>query len=180
MKIYDEGLELLIQIAEDAIYENDYQKGRKLLEGGLFEEPGYPKLHYTLGWFYHEYQESPILAKRHYELAIYFDPDYVEAYQGLIELCNEEKNFECINHYLKQAKKSKKISPDFVFEEEGRVAEESGDLKEALRCYRLAILNSMDNHQIAELRKTMKRCRFKRLRTAAKKFGILNFRKNGN
>lgn len=176
MNMYDEGLEQLIQIATDAIFDNDYNKGRSLLENGLLEEPGYPKLHYTLGWFYHYYHENPVLAKRHYELAILFDQNYQEAFEELVELCKSQKQYDCINHYMAKARASTKIGIDYIFETQGRVAESIGEFREAQKFYRLAIQNSMDNNQTTELRKTLKRCRFKRIRKAAFK---LKYWKNG-
>lgn len=174
MKMYDEGLEQLIQIAEDAIFDNDYIKGRSLLENGLLEEPGYPKLHYTLGWFYHYYHENPVLARRHYELAIYFDQDYQAAYEELVDLCKSQKQFECIDQYMAKARASTKIGLDYIYETLGRVAETTDQLREAQKFYRLAILNSMDNNQTTELKKTLRRCRFKRIRKAALKLKYWN------
>ncbi len=86
MVINDESIEYLISLAEDAVFDADYNQASRLLYNALYDEPGYAKLHYTLAWMYHYYQFNEEKAIRHYELSLYFDPTGDYAYRQLVEL----------------------------------------------------------------------------------------------
>ena len=79
MKTYDEQIEQLIYLAEDAIDDGDYEYAKRLLMSAVYDEPGYFRLHYTLAWMYHYYQVNEDLAERHYLATVHFEPDFFAA-----------------------------------------------------------------------------------------------------
>ena len=170
MKFYDEYIEQLIQFAEDALYDGDYQEARKLLRKGLMEEPGYPKLHYTLAIMHHYYQVNEALATRHYQLAIHFDPDHGEAYEELTKLCLAKRRHKALNALMLKAEKCEAVEKDFVYITLGKVAEKEGDYNKAIGWYRKALIFCTNNRGTRELRQDIKRTRFKRFKTSWKKW----------
>lgn len=162
MKTHDESLDQLITIAEDAIYDSNYQQARRLLESGLMDEPGYPKLHYTMGWMYHYHLENEVLAERHYLLAIHFDPEYFDAYDELKEFYLSKKKYEALERLMHKAKGVDDIDLDFVYETLGLIAEKRSRFAEAIHHYRKAMMHCIDNYDAKELRQHVRRVRFKK------------------
>ena len=147
MKIHDESIEHVIALAEDAIMEGDHTNGRHILENVLFDEPGYPKVHASLGWMYHYYVQNESMAERHYQLAIHFDKDYEYPYNGLTDLYRSNQNFDGLENLMTKALESEKIEKDFVFGTLGNVYERKGDFNKAIEFYckiesRLSIIAS--------------------------------------
>jgi tetratricopeptide (TPR) repeat protein len=164
MKLFDQSLEELIHIAEQSVYEGNHQQAIKLLESGLEDEPGYPKLHYTLAWMYHHYIQNKAMAERHYQLAIYFDASYQEAYEDLADLYYYNKKLRGLKTLMNQARKTPELKQDFVNIMLGKMSEVEGNYRAALRYYRKALLVCMDNDVQLELRQNIKRAKFKRLK----------------
>lgn len=165
MKPYDEGIELVISLAEDEVYEGNYERARSMLDGLLYEEPGYPKIHETLAWMYHFYKNNEELATRHYELVIYFDPENEDAYDSLTDLLISKKKFDKVDELMDRALKSEKIEKSFIYENKGKIRERNGQFKEAIAFYRKALLSCMNNDDMKDYRQNIRRCRFKQLRT---------------
>jgi tetratricopeptide (TPR) repeat protein len=172
MKLFDQSLEELIRIAEETIYSGNYQQAIKLLETGLMEEPGYPKLHFTIAWIYHYYIEEKARAETHYQLAIYFDEEYKDAYKYLAELYYTNKKLKGLKVWLNKAMKTNEIEKDFVYSMLGKVAESEGNFTEALRCYRKALISCMDNSDAKELKQNIKRTKLKRFKNSWKKWQL--------
>ena len=170
MKTVDETIEQLITIAIDAVYEGDYVRARSLVDSGLLDEPGYPKLHSTLAWMYHYYQENKELSERHYLLSIHFDPDYGYAWNGLIELLLEQKRYAFLKAKLKIAQLNPELDQDYILRTLGKIAERQGIYSEAIGYYRKALMESTDNDDSAELKKDVKRTRMKRFRKLIKRW----------
>ncbi|UII21277.1 tetratricopeptide repeat protein [Fulvivirga ligni] len=164
MNIYEQYIEDLIPFAEDAIYEGDYHLAHKLLMSGLTEEPGYPKLHYTMGWMHHYYQTNEALAERHYLLALHFNPNYIEVYEDLVELYWSKRKYQALSDLMVKAEKCDDIDKDYVFGVLGKVAETQGEYRKAIGYYRKALMNSVDNHVTKELKQNIKRTRLKRFK----------------
>ncbi len=165
MVINDESIDYLISLAEDAVFEGDYNQASRLLYNALYDEPGYAKLHYTLAWMYHYYQFNEVKAVRHYELSLYFDPTCDYAYRQLVELLMDKKRYEAVNNILLKAENAGHLDKDFIFEILGHLAEKQGDFGLAIRNYRKALMHSMDNNASKELKQNIKRTKFKKFKT---------------
>lgn len=172
MKLFDESLEELINIAEQTVYSGNPHQAIKLLKTGLNDEPGYPRLHFTMAWIYHYYLEDKAMAERHYQLAIYFDVEYKDAYEYLAELYYTNKKLKGLKLLMKKAGEAPEIEKDFVYSMLGKVAETEGNFAEALRCYRKALNSCMDNSDAKELKQNIKRTKLKRFKNSWKKWQL--------
>ncbi|MEQ8469886.1 MAG: hypothetical protein RIC35_01805 [Marinoscillum sp.] len=170
MKTIDQNLEDLINLAEDAVYDGNYKQAHNLLQSGLFEEPGYPRLHYTMAWLYNYYCVNKLRAERHYMLAIKFDPEYEEAYMEIVDIHMEAKRFHYAKAILQKALKVERIDQGAIRKKLGIVYEKLGDYSKAIREYRIALMESTDNDDSAELKKDVKRIRMKRFKTILKRW----------
>ncbi len=174
MILIDPSLEELIKIAEQTVYAGDFHQGIKLLEGCLAEEPGYPKLHYTLGWIYHYYLEDKSKAERHYQLAIYFNKEYKEAYEYLAELYFDNKKLKGLKILMEKAKEVEEIEKDFIYSMLGKIEEIEGNYTSALKFYRKALISCMDNETLKQMKLNIKRARFKRFKKSWVKWQLTN------
>jgi Tfp pilus assembly protein PilF len=165
MVIIDESIEYVITLAEDAVYDGDYNQASRLLNNALYDEPGYAKLHYTLAWMYHYYQFNEPKAVRHYELTFYFDPTCEYAFRQLVELLMDKKRYEAVKAQLTKAENAGYIEKDFIYEGLGHLAEKLADYRSAIGYYRRALMHSMDNGASKELKQNIKRTKFKKFKT---------------
>jgi Tfp pilus assembly protein PilF len=170
MKLHDESIEQLIRIAEDCIMDGNCEQGKRLLESALYDEPGYPKLHFTLGWMYQYYQENRSMAIRYYELAIHFDNEYEDAYRNLSYLYFSERMYPQANELLSKALCVNEMDKSFVYDRLGYIAEKQGNFPQAIKYYRHALEVCMDNEDMVELKKNIKRTRFKRFKKRIKRW----------
>ncbi len=168
MKLYDEQIEQLIYLAEDSIFEGDYENAKRMLMSAIYDEPGHHKLHYTLAWMYHYYQINEPLAERHYLATVHFDPSYFNAYRELTGLYFRKRKYPELQNLMEGAMSCEDIPREFVYETLGRVDERRGHFKGALANYKKALMYYMDNDDLSETRKTIKRVRWKRLRSRFK------------
>lgn len=165
MKVIDEQLEHLIYLAEDAIYECDYEHAKKLLISAVYDEPGYYKLHYTLAWMYHYHQVNENLAERHYQATIHFEPGFLDAYRELSALYFKRKKYNELQILMDRASISSDIPKEFVYETRGSIQERMGNYKNAIFNYKKALMYYMDNDDLHETRKTIKRVKWKRFKS---------------
>lgn len=164
MDIYEEYIEYLIQLAEDSMDYGNYEEAKRLLESGLMEEPGYAKLHAKLGDLYHYNLSDLALAERHYQLAIRFKTDYEEVYEDLAALYLDNKKYKCLKYWMRKAEDVESLNKTFVYQNLGKVAEAEGDFNEAIRLYKTALMESLDNYTSGELKKHIKRNKYKRFK----------------
>lgn len=164
MDIYEEYIENVIQLAEDAIYDGRYDEAKKWLESGLMEEPGYPKLHAKMGSLYHYNFDNKALAEKHYHLAVKFNPQFQEVYEDLAQLYLDHKKYVGLKALMLKALKNDGIDKAFVFENLGKVTESEGDYKKAINYYKKALFEALDNYDADELKKHIKRNKYKRIK----------------
>lgn len=164
MNLYEEYIENVIQLAEDASRDNRLDEAKRLLESALMEEPGYAKVHAKLGDLYHYDFENMELAERHYLLAIRFYPAYQEVYSELVSMYMDHKKYKGIQRLMEQAKGQPGVDQAFVHEKLGLCAEAQGEYRKAIDHYKKGLFESLDNRDTAELKKHIKRNRYKRLR----------------
>ena len=170
MKTIDNELEQLITLAEDAIYDGNFDEARKMIDSGLLEEPGYANLHHTLAWMYNFHKEDATLAERHYKLTLLFDPSITEAWYQLAWFYFNKKRYETLQNLLKKAEKIEDLDKDFIFNMKGKLAELDKNYNEAIRNYRMALLNSVDNDDAKDYKDNIKRSRLKNIIKIVKKW----------
>ncbi|MFY0593126.1 hypothetical protein [Roseivirga sp.] len=164
MDIYEEYIEGLIQLTEDALIDDKYEEARNWLESGLFEEPGYPRLHAKLGDLYHYNLKNCEKAELHYQLAIKFNPNEQEFYEDLVQLYYAENKYQGIRIWMKKAIPYENINRVFIYGNLGQVAEAENNYNLAIAYYKKARLASLNNFVTAELKGHIKRNKYKRLR----------------
>ena len=161
MDIYEEYIENVIQLAEEAIDDCNYKQAKDLLLSGLAEEPGYPKLHATMGRLYHYEIENQTMAEMHYHLALHFKPAYQEVYDDLAWLYIQHKKYVGLKHWMKKAKKVKGVCKGMVYENLGKVAEAEKDYKKALKLFKKGLLKTLNDLDASRLKKHIKRNKYK-------------------
>lgn len=152
--------------------EGNCEQGKRLLESGLYDEPGYAKLHNTLGWMYQYYQMNVDLAIRHYELAIYFDAENDSAYRNLAYLLFNEKRYKEATDLLVRALATKSVDKAYVYERLGTLSEKRENYQEAMDFYQKALMECIDNEEITEIKQNIKRTRMKRFKTRLKRWRL--------
>ena len=164
MNMYDEYIENVIQLVDDALRESRIEEAKRLLEGALMEEPGYAKLHAKLGDLYYYETENLAMAENHYHLAIRFYPKYQEVYRDLADMYLDHRKFDGLKKLMTKALDVEGIDQAFVYEKLGQAAEAQGQYKEAIEFYRKGLFASLDNTDASELKKHIKRNKYKRLK----------------
>lgn len=169
MNTYTEYIENVIQLAEDAMDHGKYEEAKRLLESGLMEEPGYAKLHASMGDLYWYNLENLELAERHYHLAIYFDQKFESVYRELAIMYQKYNKYQGLKTLMQKAVKVEGLNKSFIFEKLGQAEESEGHFKNAIQYYKQALFESMDNKDADELKKHIKRNKYKRLKMRWKK-----------
>jgi tetratricopeptide (TPR) repeat protein len=82
IKWIEEYLEEALRLA----WMEGHEPALKLLDRLLYEEPGYGRLHHTLGVIYFTYADDVTLAESHFRMAITFDKKFADPYTYLGEL----------------------------------------------------------------------------------------------
>ncbi len=158
IKWVEEYLEEALRLA----CEDSYEPALKLLDKLLYEEPGYGRLHNTLGKIYFYYAEDVEAAERHFTMAIKFDPRLAEPYVLLGQLLNdEERHDEAIRIYLKGLK-AKQAFKSGLFHGAGKAYELKKQYKKAIEHYQSALENSAELWDCRVLEESIKRCKRKR------------------
>ncbi|WP_170827387.1 hypothetical protein [Roseivirga sp. 4D4] len=161
MDIYETYIENVIQLADEAMNDGNYEEAKSLLESGLMEEPGYAKLHMKMGDFYQYHLKNPGLSEMHYQLAIKFNPTLEDAYEELIELYNEHKKYAGLRYWMLKAEKVEGLNKAFVYTQLGLLSEREGGFQKAIEYFKKALLDAMDNYDTDELKKHIKRNKYK-------------------
>jgi tetratricopeptide (TPR) repeat protein len=86
----EEYLEEALRLAA----EEGHEPSLKLLDKLLYEEPGYSRLHHTIGIVYFHYADKPEVAEQHFRLAIRFDEKFAEPYWYLGKLLSDDERLD--------------------------------------------------------------------------------------
>jgi len=154
-------IEEYINEANNFISMGEYEQALKVLNKILYEEPGYARLHYTLGCIY--YYEADEIKKReqHLKLAIHFDKDYADSYVDLGKLLSKEERLdEAIKVYLKGVK-AKQANKTRLLSGAGNAYELKRNYAKAIRHYRKALRHSAELWNCIVLEESIKRCKRK-------------------
>ena len=147
--------------ALDIAWQEGYERAVELLNHLLYDEPGYGRLHNTLGIIYYKYAEDFWQAERHFRWAIRFDPQLSEPYALLAELLKQdERHDETIEVCLKGLK-VRRTNKSLLHESIGNAWELKGKYRKAIRSYRKALLQSTEHWNFRLLETGIERCRKK-------------------
>lgn len=157
IKWLDEYLEHAMEVA----CLEGHERALKLLDRLLYEEPGYGKLHQTLGMVYAQYAEDDTLAEQHFRLAIRFNPELADAYRYLAEILKKgERHDETIEVCLKGLD-VKKANKSQLLENVGNAWELKKKYRKAIKSYRDALSHSAELWNCRVLEESIKRCKRK-------------------
>jgi tetratricopeptide (TPR) repeat protein len=147
--------------ALDIVVQDGYEQAVKLLNNLLYDEPGYGRLHSTLGIIYYKYAEHSWLAERHLRWAIRFDPQLSEPYALLADLLRQDDRHDETIEVCLRGLKVKRTNKSLLHESIGNAWELKGKYRKAIRSYRKAILQSTENWTCRLLETGIERCRMK-------------------
>jgi len=168
MKI--EWIEKYLKEAEGLIYDNKVNEGLELMNGLLYEEPGYGFLHNHLGWAYMYYTQDVAKAELHLKMAIKFSGEYQAPYLHLGNLCIRNGRYlEAVELLECGVQKPNAYRVAFL-ENIGHAYELNRNYTKAIKAYREAALASVVTYEITNLTEGIKRCRKKKW---AVTFGLL-------
>jgi predicted Zn-dependent protease len=157
-----EWMEKYLKEAEQLIYSNEIDRGLKLLNELLYDEPGYGLLHNYLGWAYMYYTGDAGRAELHLQMAIKFEPGYHAPYQHLGQLLLREGRYAESVGYFKTGLTITGANMSIIWESIGRAYELQTNYKEAIAAYKQAMICSVVTHEMNSLNEGIKRCRKKR------------------
>jgi tetratricopeptide (TPR) repeat protein len=157
IKWIEEYLEQALEIA----WMEGSERALKLLEKLLYEEPGYGRLHHTLGIIYLKYADEPRQAEMHFRMAIKFNPELGESYQHLAEVLQQDDRHDETIEICLQGMKAKKANKSLLLENVGNAWELKQKYSKAIRSYRDALKHSAELWNCKVLEESIKRCKRK-------------------
>lgn len=157
----NEWLENYMGEAERLIVENRTVEGLDLLQGLLYEEPGYGPLHNHLGWAYLYYSTDVERAELHLKMAMKFAPDFPAPYLHMGQLMIRLGRYAEAIHALEGGIKKPDANQVAFQESLGRAWEMRSEFGKAKSAYKKALLASMSEHEMSGLQESIKRCRKK-------------------
>jgi len=147
--------------AEGLIYENQVEAGLKILNGLLYEEPGYGSLHNHLGWAYMYYTADVEKAEEHLKWAVRFAADYPAPYLHLGSLYVRLMRYDEAVSILEKGLTKPGANLLAMYETIGQAYELKKEYARAVRAYKEALVSvaGADTYNVTE---GIKRCRKKR------------------
>lgn len=134
MDIFFSADEKLLKIYRLASWGN-YQKAYRLTSEVLESEPDSAFAHYIMAIIRHYCLFDSRNARRHYELAIRFDPQFAVVYPDYLKLLNELNDSDAVEQLARRALTTSGVCPAFVYNERGLSHEKNGRYEEAIACY---------------------------------------------
>lgn len=154
----EEYLEEAMRLAND----EGHEAALKLLDKLLFEEPGYGRLHFTLGKVYFYYAEDLVKAERHFRLAIQFDSKFADTYMCLGDLLNDDERHQAAVEVYLQGLNAKRAYKCGLYNGAARSFELMKKYKKAISHYRNAMDHTAETFSSIILEKSIERCERKR------------------
>ena len=161
MNMRIEWIEPYLNEAERLVAGQRVEEGLQLLQGLLYEEPGYGYLHNHIGWAYCYYTSNIEQAERHLKYAIQFDPEYAAPYLHLGNLYQRAGRYEEAASVYERGVGKREANKPAMLESLGQAYELQQKYSEAISAYKRAIANSLADNQV--WRQAIRRCRRKRL-----------------
>lgn len=158
IKWIEEYLEEALRLA----WTEGHEPALKLLERLLYEEPGYARLHHTLGIIYFSYADDAKQAEQHFRCAIKFDAKFADPYWYLGKLLADDDRLNDALLIYKQGLKAKRAQKSLLLEETGKAYELKKKYNKAIRSYQKAMGYSADLWNCKVLEESIRRCKQKR------------------
>jgi hypothetical protein len=153
----DEYLEEALRLADD----EGHESALKLLERLVYEEPGYGRLHNTLGVIYFAYADNITQAEQHFRLAMKFAPEFADSYSHLCQLLRQEERLDEAIEIGKAGLKIKQSNKSRLLTGVAQAYELKRQYNKAIRDYRDALEHSAELWNCVVLEASIKRCKRK-------------------
>jgi len=148
--------------AERLIIEQQIDSGLNILNGLLYEEPGYGNLHNHIGWAHLYYTLNYEQAEVHLKAAIRFQPDFHAPYLHLGTLYYRQVRYAEAIDILSTGSTKPYANKTTMLDMIGQSYEMQREFKMAIRAYREAMLSTLASHEMNIYSESIKRCRKKR------------------
>jgi tetratricopeptide (TPR) repeat protein len=146
----------------EVVWLEGYERALKLLDKILYEEPGYSRLHNTLGIIYFKHADDLKKAEQHFRWAIQFNPNFAEPYNYLTEVLKQDEKHDETIDVCKNELKSEKANKTLLFESLGNAWELKHNYRKAIKSYRKALNHSAELWNCRALEISIERCKRKR------------------
>lgn len=156
-------IEKYLNDAEQMFYNNQIEEGLAVLNNLLYDEPGYGNLHNHLGWAYLYYTADTKRAELHLKLAIRFNEAFAPPYQHLGALYTKAGNYTEALACLEKGVTKNQANKVAMLQNIAHVYELQAKWAEAIKVYKKAMLASVVDQEINNLKAGIKRCRRKRV-----------------
>jgi len=158
-----EWMEKYMANAERLIYENQVDEGLRMLNGLLYEEPGYSNLHNYLGWAYMYYTQDAEKAELHLKMAMRFSSEYAPPYLHMALLLNRSGKYAEAIDYFRNGLSKPNANRMALYEGMAHAYEMRNEYANAVRNYKEAVRSSAVPYEVERLLQSVKRCRRKQL-----------------
>lgn len=157
-----EWMEKYLTEAEQLMYSNQVKEGLELLNSLLYDEPGYSSLHNHMGWAYLYYTSDTARAELHLKMAIRFEEAFAPPYLHLGVLYIRLGRYSEAIAFLEKGLTKHQPNKVALLQHLAQVYELRGEWNKAIKAYKAAMLASVAEHEVANLRMNIYRCRKKR------------------
>jgi predicted Zn-dependent protease len=157
-----EWIEQYLAEAEQLIMTNHVDRGLKLMNELLYDEPGYGYLHNYLGWAYLYYTNDTTRAELHLMMAVKFNEEYPAPYLHLGTLYNRMGRYTDALTYLKRGLTKPNANRQVFFQSMAQAYEMKREFGNAIQAYKEALTHSV-GYESETLMQSITRCRKKRL-----------------
>ncbi len=157
-----EWIEQYLAEAEQLITTNHVDRGLKLMNELLYDEPGYGYLHNHLGWAYLYYTNDTDRAELHLMMAVKFNEEYPAPYLHLGTLYLRMGRYTAALTYLERGVTKPNANRQVFFQSIAQAYEMKREFGKAIHAYKEALAHSL-GYESDTLMQSIKRCRKKRL-----------------
>lgn len=154
-------IEAYLEEALKLAWMEGHEPALKLLDRLLYEEPGYARLHYTLGLIYFDYGDDLQRAQQHFKMAIRFDKEFADSYWYLGRLLADDDRLDEALQIYKQGMKAKQAKKAHLLEQVGKTYELKKQFNKAISRYQKALRHSAELWHCLVLEESIKRCKRK-------------------
>jgi predicted Zn-dependent protease len=153
----EEYLEEALRLADD----EGHEPALKLLDKLLFEEPGYSRLHNTIGSIYFYHAENIPAAELHLRMAIRFDEKFADPYWHLGSLLYQEERLDDAIRIFKKGLTAKQARKSSLLHYAGKAYELKQKYSKAIEYYHDALRHSAELWDCVVIQNSIKRCKRK-------------------
>jgi predicted Zn-dependent protease len=157
-----EWIEQYLAEAEQLINTNHVDRGLKLMNELLFDEPGYGYLHNHLGWAYLYYTNDIARAELHLTMAVKFNDEYPAPYLHLGTLYIRMGRYSEALTYLERGMTKPNANRQVFCQSMAQAYEMKQEFGKAISAYKEALAHSV-GYESETLMQSIKRCRKKRM-----------------